>query len=173
MSPSSKKNNEDENYNVESKTTFNLCKEHPCYRYNVMSKRNKFVVPSISSTKDFPNIIELNLDNEETDDLVVIEKREKYGQLVLLLFYPFRDKDDLKLGNSYWKRYKKALEDRLITSKCLQVMQNIQDITYNCTELKVAGDALDKTTEYVPHEDDNKNLMMKKKTQPLYKNLKQ
>jgi len=158
MQPSSKKNIEDGDYNIESATTFNFCKEHPCYKYNVMRKRNKFVVPSISSTKEFPNITELNLDNVHTDDLVVIERRERYGQLVLLLFYPFRDRFDLKLDNSYWKRYKKALENKLITSKCLQVIQNIQDVTYNCKDLKVAGDIIDKTTEYVPHEDDNKKF---------------
>lgn len=72
-----------------------------------MSKRNKVVIPSISSTKDFPNINDLNLCNENSDDLAVIEKREKYGQLVLLLFYPYRDEDDLKLEGSYWKRYKR------------------------------------------------------------------
>jgi len=77
LKPSSKKNIEDKDYNIESKTTFNFCKEHPCYNYSVMRQRNKFVVPSISSTKDIPNIIELNLDKEDTDGLVVIERRER------------------------------------------------------------------------------------------------
>ena len=35
-------------------------------------------------------------------------------------------------------------------------MQNIQDVTYNCSDLKQADDVLEITTEYTPHEDDNK-----------------
>lgn len=54
------------------------------------------------------------------------------------------------------------MEGKLITSKCLQVMQNIQDVTYNCIELQVAGDILEKTTEYVPHDDDHKKFKNEK-----------
>ena len=151
-----KKDNLNGDLNIEGKKIYNLCEEHSSYKYLVMRKRDKIVIPSITSVKLFPNIKELSLNNEDTDDQGVIDKREKYGQIALLLFYPYRDKDDLKLNGSYWKRYRMALMNNLISKKCLEVMQNIQDVTYNCIDLKVSSDILEKTTEYIPHQDDLK-----------------
>ena len=140
MKTNPKRNNRNEDFNVESKNMFNLCEEHPSYKYMVMSKRKRVVIPSISSVKLLPNINELSLNIDNTNDEIVLKRREKYGQIALLLFYPYRDRDDLKLDGSYWKRYIHALEEQLISSKCIQVLQNIQDVTYNCIDLKVASD---------------------------------
>ena len=41
-------NKEQDDHNVESNTTFNLVEEHPSYKYMVMVKRNKYVIPQIS-----------------------------------------------------------------------------------------------------------------------------
>jgi len=43
-------------------------------------------------------------------------------------------------------------------------MQNIQDVNCNCTELKVASDVLDKSTGYMPHEEDDKKFNNEKET---------
>ena len=109
MKTNPKRNNRNEDFNVESKNMFNLCEEHPSYKYMVMSKRNRVVIPSISSVKLLPNINELSLNIDNTNDEIVLKRREKYGQIALLLFYPYRDRDDLKLDGSYWKRYIHAL----------------------------------------------------------------
>ena len=54
---------DDENNNVESKTTFNLTQEHPSHQHIVMSKRRKIVIPSITNTYLIPNIKDLELYN--------------------------------------------------------------------------------------------------------------
>ena len=72
--------------------------------------------------------------------------REEYAKIVLLLFYPYRIKDDLLLNESYWEQYKMALSKKRISPKELQVLQNIQDVCHNCAKLKVAQDDLLKTT---------------------------
>ena len=62
---------------MESKTSFNLAEEHPSHKYMIMSKRTKFVVPSITHTYLFPNLKELCLECQNTEDVEVLEKRER------------------------------------------------------------------------------------------------
>ena len=71
----------------------------------VMSQRNKIIIPSISSINLLPNIADLRLDLKNPDYDTNVEK-ESYAMIVLLLFYPFRDKDDLHINGSYWEKYK-------------------------------------------------------------------
>ena len=159
---SKKETDEEQNINVESKKVFNLAQEHPSYEYMVMSERTKIVIPQITNTKLLPNVNELSLELKTTDDTEVLLKREKYGQIVLLLFFPYCIEDDLMIEGSYWKKYVNALDNNLISKKCLEVMQNIQDVTYNCCDLKLASDVLESTTEYTPHVDDDKKTNKKK-----------
>ena len=42
---------------------------------------------------------------------VFLEDREDYAMMALLMFYSFRWMNDLKLNNSYWKKYKKELTE--------------------------------------------------------------
>ena len=104
----------------------------------VMSKRNIFI-PCINSLNLFPNVEDIRIDSIETD-MDTSRNREEYAKIVLLLFYPYRIKDDLLLNESYWDRYKMALSENRISPKHLQVIQNIQDVCHNCTELKVPQD---------------------------------
>lgn len=83
-------------------------------------------------------------------------ERESYAMVVLLLFYPFRDKDDLHIDGSYWEKYKIVSSTNLISKKSIEVLQNIQDCSYNCSMLKTAKDDLQCTTEYIPHDNDDK-----------------
>ena len=79
------------------------------------------------------------------------------------MFYPYRIQDDLIFEGSHWKKYQQVLLDRKISDKCLEVMQNIQDVCHNCTKLKAARDDLKQTTVYQSHEDDQreqKKMMM-------------
>ena len=50
-----------------------------------------------------------DVDLEECTDESVLVYREDYAKMALLMFYPFRCINDLKLENSYWKKYKKEL----------------------------------------------------------------
>ena len=58
----------------------------------------------------------------------------------------------------YWQKYKYISSENLLSQKSLEVLQNIQDCSYNCSRLKTAQDDLQYTTEYVPHEKDDKNI---------------
>ena len=74
---------------------------------------------------------DLDIKNDNPDEDVK-EKREFYAQIALLLFLPFRNEDDLKYEESFWMRYMISLEDGTFWSKGLEILQNIQDVNYNC-----------------------------------------
>ena len=150
----SKEKIESNNLIVESKKTFNLVEEHPSHKCMVMSERTHFHIPCINSLNLLPNIAELH-QFEETNDPNVIDMREQYAAIILLLFYPYRSQDDLELNGSYWNKYKYVIENNMLSAKSLEVCQNIQDISYNCSKLKQAKDELQQTTVFTPHEDDN------------------
>ena len=121
----------------------------------VMSKRKNIFIPCINSLSLLPNVEDLRIDDIETG-MDISRNRAEYAKIVILLFYPYRIKDDLMLNESYWDRYKMALSENRISPKDLQVLQNIQDVCHNCTKLKVPQDDLLKTTTCVAHELDNK-----------------
>ena len=149
---------ESNNILVESKKTFNLLEEHPSHRCMVMSERSHYIVPCINSLNLLPDIADLH-PLEETNDPNVISLREKYAAIVLLLFYPYRIQDDLEIDGSYWKNYRYVIDNNILSSKSLEVCQNIQDVSHNCSKLKQAEDELKLTTVFTPHkEDNNKNM---------------
>ena len=76
--------------------------------------------------------------------------------IVLLLFYTYRTKEDLELEGSYWNRYQHALAENKISPKCLEVLQNIQDVCHNCSKLKSARDEIESSTVYESHENDQR-----------------
>ena len=47
----------------------------------------------------------------ETTDKALLQYREDYAKMALLMFYPFRCINDLKLIDSYWNKYSKELSD--------------------------------------------------------------
>ena len=150
-----KKKIEEMDHNVEGKNAFNLLEEHPSHKYMIISKRTNPCIPCISSINLLPSVADISFTEENCNDSTV-RLRENYALIVLLLFYPYRTKDDLELERSYWKRYKFALEQGKISQKCLKVLQNIQDVCHNCSRLKSARDELEFTTVYKSHEDDQR-----------------
>ena len=71
----SQKKIEKGNENVESKTTFNLVKEHPSHKYMVMSKRKHIVIPSINSINLLHNVALLDLQGKNNVFLTKKYKR--------------------------------------------------------------------------------------------------
>ena len=47
----------------------------------------------------------------ETTDKALLQYREDYAKMALLMFYPFRCINGLKLEDSYWNKYSKELSD--------------------------------------------------------------
>ena len=99
---------------VESKKSFNLVEEHPSHKSMIMSERTHYVIPCISSINLLPNIAKL-CQHEETYDEDIIDLREQYAKIVLLLFYPFRTQDDLLLNGSFWKKYLHVKDNNILS----------------------------------------------------------
>ena len=137
----------------ESMTRFFFFEEHPSSKIMCMKKKTDLEIPQISSTKLFPNISELDMNNLNPSD-AVIQVREKYAQMALLLFYPFRTRNDLKQNGSYWKKYRSSVQDNTFWPKGLEILQNIQDINYNCTQLTKPIDPVTASTMLEEHEKD-------------------
>lgn len=141
--------------NVESKVTFNVMQEHPSYKYMVVTKRKTIIIPCINSINLLPNVADLHL-NCVSLASSTLESRETYAMIALLLFSPYRIQDDLKVDDSYWKKYNQLVSHKIISDKSLKILQNIQDASHNVSKLKSAKDDLLNTTIYTSHEDDNK-----------------
>jgi hypothetical protein len=62
----------------------------------------------------------------------VVGKREMYAKIALLMFYPFRQLNDLKYNGSYWKLFHNELErhnnnkETVLWKKGFEILQNIQ-----------------------------------------------
>ncbi len=63
----------------------------------------------------------------------VVGKHEMYAKIALLMFYPFRQLNDLKYDGSYWKLFHNELErhnnnkETVFWKKGFEILQNIQD----------------------------------------------
>ena len=118
-----------------------------------MKKRKHFVIPQITSTNKFPNISLLKIGEENpTDDVVNV--REQYAKMALLLFYPFRARSDLIEDGSFWKKYRTSVREGTFWPKGLEILQNIQDINYNCPQLQKPVDPITASTTLRKHEKD-------------------
>ena len=137
----------------ESKTRFFFFEEHPSSKIMCMKKKAHLEIPQISSTKLFPNISELDMNNLNPSD-AAIQAREEYAQMVLLLFYPFRTRSDLKEDGSFWEKYRSSVHDKTFWPKGQEILQNIQDITYSCTQLTKPVDPVTASTTLKEHEKD-------------------
>ena len=82
----------------------------------------------------------------------VICKREMYAKMALLMFYPFRDLNDLKSNGSYWRLFHNELkkhinkEKTVFWKKGFEILQNIQDRSTLEKHVKRARDPISMTT---------------------------
>ncbi len=83
----------------------------------------------------------------------VVGKREMYAKTALLMFYPFRQSNDLKYNGSYWRLFHNELEkhinkeDTVFWKKGFQILQNIQDRSTLEKHVKRARDPISITTK--------------------------
>ncbi|MFN9654790.1 MAG: AAA family ATPase, partial [Dolichospermum sp.] len=123
---------------------FRFHEDHPGYMYACLAKRYTECIPKLYYSNKFPDIADLCMDSDEGIDDTVRDMREIYARKALLLFYPFRDKQDL-LGekDSLWEFFieQKHRLSPLTTASdvqlndepklyqhALQILQNIQDL---------------------------------------------
>ena len=79
--------------------------EQLSHKYMVMAKRKHFIIPCINSINLLPNVKDLHMHDDMTDKCT-IDHRERYSLIVLLLFFPYRDAEDLLINNSYGEKYR-------------------------------------------------------------------
>jgi len=80
---------------------------HPGEKYLRLKKRDRFAIPRISMGQGkLCNLSELKwTDPSGVYDSIVTKKREDYAKHALMLFKPFADLDELRCGDSYWKKF--------------------------------------------------------------------
>jgi len=83
----------------------------------------------------------------------VVDKREMYAKIALMMFFPFRQLNDLKTNGSYWILFHKELkkhinkEDTVFWKKGFEILQNIQDRSTLEKHVKRARDPISITTK--------------------------
>ena len=83
----------------------------------------------------------------------VVDKREMYAKIALLMFYPFRQLNDLKYNGSYWRLFHNELkkhinkENTVFWKKGFEILQNIQDRSTLEKHVKRARDPISITTK--------------------------
>eukprot|EP00956_Cyclotella_meneghiniana_P045903 scaffold389750_cov169-Cyclotella_meneghiniana.AAC.1 len=82
---------------------------HEARMFTKMVKRTEWVVPMMFYDGDsLCNMKYLQLGHSDVDPITQ-EFREEYAQIALMMFYPFRNKNDLLLNNSHWDLFEQEL----------------------------------------------------------------
>jgi hypothetical protein len=114
--------------------------EHPSRGRSHVRELKHIQVPVIYTTQSFPDIGQLELDSDTPSKNAEMQ-REYYAKLALLLFYPFRNFDQLRhKDGSFWSKYIWAKDNGKLWSydpknylsqdtsaRSLVVLQNIQN----------------------------------------------
>lgn len=136
---------------------------HPGFKFSHLEELEHFVIPKISFPKDrLCNIEELQIGQVMPDDHTSLI-REEYAKIALLMFYPYRTLEDLKLNNSYWnlfmREHNKHLNGRetKFWKKGFEILQNIQDRLTLQKEVKRARDPITLNTSCQKPSDNTSN----------------
>lgn len=145
--------------------TIKFCKTHPGRRFCNLGRLKQMVVPKVYIPDGkLCNIEELKIGIKKVDTATK-RKRENYAKIALLMFYPLRNLNDIKLKGSYWKLFRRELQmhqdDK--THKCklwpdgFEKLQNIQDRMTMDKDVKRAEDYITATTtNEAPPEEENR-----------------
>ena len=166
--------NEEEDHNDDFrqslKRKFTFSDSHPGKKICHLAKLVLPVIPKVSLPKGkLCKIEDLEL-NSSNPSVETVSCREDYAKMALLMFYPFRHIDELKLNGSYWEKFNKERETWIgqkntnspITTefwpKGFEILQNIQDRMTLDKKIKRARDPTTKiTTCEQPDDSDKKN----------------
>ena len=149
---------------VKRKIMAKFSEDHPAAKYRICSKRGENQVPtllyySFPDSRDFGGYSILEDDQtillDKTDTRYL--KMEEYAQMACILFCPFRTLQDLQKDGSYRRYFKEKVQDKTVTERYLQILQNIQDC-HNAMDSGSPKDALEICTE-APNKS-NKMTMM-------------
>eukprot|EP00956_Cyclotella_meneghiniana_P032179 scaffold87347_cov52-Cyclotella_meneghiniana.AAC.2 len=106
---------------------------HEARMFTKMVKRTEWVVPMMFyDGESLCNMNYLQLGHSDVDPIAQ-EFREEYAKIALMMFYPFRNKNDLLLNNSHWDLFKRELNKHnnnkttLFWPKGFEILQNIEN----------------------------------------------
>jgi len=121
---------------------FQFHDQHPGYQYSILQQREDECIPQLYYSNKFPDIEVLEIEQGDNVDESVKQLREDYALKAMLLFFPFREKEDLTRNySSLWESFlfeKKRwitsiecnmpLESPHLYKSSPVILQNIQDL---------------------------------------------
>jgi len=136
----------------DSIATYEFSESHPGHAFSRLIKLKITTIPRISLPPDKLCLVkELEL-NQIKSTVHSQDKREMYAKMALLMFYPFRTLNDLKLHDSYWKLFNKQRlrhnnnKKTKFWTKGFEILQNIEDRSNIQKNIKRARDPITMTT---------------------------
>lgn len=132
--------------------TIKFCETHPGRKFCNLGKLKLKVIPKVYMPQGkLCNIKDLKI-KEDKVDAETMKKREDYAKMALLMFYPLRNLDDIKLNKSHWGLFHQQLtrhqkgKSTTFWSKGFRILQNIQDRITMDNDTKRARDYITATT---------------------------
>eukprot|EP00956_Cyclotella_meneghiniana_P030549 scaffold77192_cov37-Cyclotella_meneghiniana.AAC.3 len=142
--------------------TIKFSEDHPGYHFTHLKRCEQWVIPRIfiPPGKICP-LKNLKLSKRRVDELTTY-KREAYAKYALLMFYPFRTLNDLRLQSSYWKLFASELK-RFRSGKSTKfwargftILQNMENRLSLEKDIKRARDEITRSTSCTnPNEKEN------------------
>ena len=118
---------------------------HPGKGQAFLAKLKCIRVPIISMTKGLPDVRDLELSSLDPSDLALY-RREEYARKALIMFFPFRTKNDLKgTDGTFWSKFALARDSGALWATGLDVLQNIQN-RLNSSQMKRPADHIEVLT---------------------------
>ena len=154
---------DDDGIEVSKTTNYKFQQSHPGFEFSHLKERKHPSMPVISLPKDdgLCPIKDLQIFTDDPSEPIQ-KSRERYAKLSLLMFYPFRELNDLKGNNgTFWSKFKSILA-HLSTVDDATTAPDLMDID-SPTFYKYGIDIL--------HNIDERNALhtMKRATEPLLK----
>jgi hypothetical protein len=140
-----------DNHGVVKKYEFK--ETHPGHKFSHLIHLRFPCIPRIALPKGKLCLLdELDLNCTNPPQHVVV-KREMYAKIALLMFYPFRQLNDLRYNGSYWRLFHNELKihinkgNTVFWKKGFEILQNIQDRSTLQNHVKRARDPISMNTK--------------------------
>jgi hypothetical protein len=127
---------------------FRFDEKYPGHRYACLERLKDSKTPMLYYNDSIPDLELCKVDNsanEEEVDVATQNIRNEYASKMLLLFLPFREREELPLFEDRWDFFLEAYENGYLYWDSPRLMQNIQDVE-NSKKIVLVDDELTKTT---------------------------
>ena len=131
--------------------------EENSYRYGVRPRYRSFL-PKICQY-DFPDTADFGGPILDTNTPIT-PVLEQYAKLVLLLFYHYRNIEDILINDSFTMKLRDVIAKKEIDDFAFWFLQNIQDARSNCFRLQSTKDELQRQTVPFRPADDEFDLFL-------------